>query len=112
MERPQPILSERSEFIGCSAMSRRSAERLRQRECRLFSRAGTTLQQSLYHSAPDHHENLMNPAHGTVYLIGAGPGDPGLITVRGRECISLADVVVYDYLANEQLLEFAPSHAE
>jgi len=54
----------------------------------------------------------MNPAHGTVYLIGAGPGDPGLITVRGRECISLADVVVYDYLANEQLLEFAPSHAE
>ncbi len=49
---------------------------------------------------------------GHVYLIGAGPGDPGLITVRGRECISLADVVVYDYLANEQLLEFAPSHAE
>src|SRR6185369_8109795 len=49
---------------------------------------------------------------GHVYLIGAGPGDPGLITVRGRECISLADVVVYDYLANEQLLEFAPPHAE
>jgi uroporphyrinogen III methyltransferase/synthase len=49
---------------------------------------------------------------GFVYLIGAGPGDPGLITVRGRECVSLADVVVYDYLANERLLEFAPSHAE
>jgi len=46
----------------------------------------------------------MNPTHGIVYLIGAGPGDPGLITVRGRECIGLADVVVYDYLANEQLL--------
>jgi len=53
---------------------------------------------------------LMKKGH--VYLIGAGPGDPGLITVRGRECISLADVVVYDYLANEQLLEFASSHAE
>jgi uroporphyrinogen III methyltransferase/synthase len=49
---------------------------------------------------------------GFVYLIGAGPGDPGLITVRGRECISLADVVVYDYLANEQLLDFAPSNSE
>jgi len=49
---------------------------------------------------------------GTVYLIGAGPGDPGLITVRGRECISLADVVVYDYLANEHLLEYARPGAE
>jgi uroporphyrinogen III methyltransferase/synthase len=47
-----------------------------------------------------------------VYLIGAGPGDPGLITVRGRECIGLADVVVYDYLANPRLLEYAPPHAE
>ncbi len=49
---------------------------------------------------------------GTVYLIGAGPGDPGLITVRGRECIALADVVVYDYLANEQLLTYARPGAE
>lgn len=50
--------------------------------------------------------------NGFVYLVGAGPGDPGLITVRGRECISLADVVVYDYLACEQLLEFASPGAE
>jgi uroporphyrinogen III methyltransferase/synthase len=49
----------------------------------------------------------MTTHSGTVYLIGAGPGDPGLITVRGRECIALADVVIYDYLANEQLLEYA-----
>lgn len=42
---------------------------------------------------------------GFVYLIGAGPGDPGLITVKGRECIARADVVIYDYLANECLLE-------
>jgi len=48
----------------------------------------------------------------TVYLIGAGPGDPGLITVRGRECISLADVVIYDYLANGELLKHAKPDAE
>jgi len=45
--------------------------------------------------------------NGFVHIVGAGPGDPGLITVRGKECISLADVVVYDYLASEQLLELA-----
>lgn len=50
--------------------------------------------------------------NGFVYLVGAGPGDPGLITVRGKECISLADVIVYDYLASEQLLDFAAPHAE
>ncbi len=41
---------------------------------------------------------------GRVYLIGAGPGDPGLITVRGLECLRAADVVIYDYLANPALL--------
>jgi len=45
---------------------------------------------------------------GIVYLIGAGPGDPGLITVRGRECLQRAEVVVYDYLANPELLRDAP----
>lgn len=49
---------------------------------------------------------------GIVYLVGAGPGDPSLITLRGVECLKKADVVVYDYLANEQLLNFAPVHAE
>jgi len=45
---------------------------------------------------------------GIVYLIGAGPGDPGLITVKGRECLRRAGVVVYDYLANPVLLREAP----
>lgn len=49
---------------------------------------------------------------GKVYLIGAGPGDPGLITVRGVECIQRADVVVYDYLANPVLLRHARADAE
>jgi uroporphyrinogen III methyltransferase/synthase len=45
---------------------------------------------------------------GVVYLIGAGPGDPGLITVRGAELLAAADVVIYDYLANEKLLDYCP----
>ncbi len=49
---------------------------------------------------------------GKVYLIGAGPGDPGLITVRGRECIARAEVILYDHLANDTLLTFAPPGAE
>jgi uroporphyrinogen III methyltransferase/synthase len=46
----------------------------------------------------------MNEASGIVYLVGAGPGDPGLLTLRGAECLSEADVVLYDYLAAPELL--------
>ncbi len=49
---------------------------------------------------------------GTVYLIGAGPGDPGLLTVRGLDCLRRADVVVYDYLVNPVLLAHASAGAE
>ena len=49
---------------------------------------------------------------GLVYLVGAGPGDPGLITVKGQECIRKADVLVYDYLANAALLKNARPDAE
>ena len=43
----------------------------------------------------------------TVYLIGAGPGDPGLITVRGLQCLTSADVVLYDHLVHARLLRHA-----
>ena len=49
---------------------------------------------------------------GKVYLVGAGPGDPGLITVRGRYLLEKAEVVVYDYLASVKLLKFVPKDAE
>ena len=47
-----------------------------------------------------------------VYLVGAGPGDPGLITVKGKECIQNADVIIYDYLASPALLNYARKSAE
>ncbi len=49
---------------------------------------------------------------GKVYLVGAGPGDPGLITVRGKGLLERAEVVVYDYLASKKLLKHAPETAE
>ncbi len=49
---------------------------------------------------------------GKVYLIGAGPGDPGLITVKGLECIGIADVIIYDYLASPSLLKQASKKAQ
>jgi uroporphyrinogen III methyltransferase/synthase len=49
---------------------------------------------------------------GKVYLVGAGPGDPGLITVKGMECLNQADVVIYDHLASAKLLKYAREDAE
>ncbi len=55
--------------------------------------------------------NVKDP-RGRVYLVGAGPGDPALITLRGIECLERADLVLYDYLVNPEILEHAPPTAE
>ncbi|PNY82064.1 uroporphyrinogen-III C-methyltransferase [Deinococcus koreensis] len=49
-----------------------------------------------------------SPSRAFVSLIGAGPGDPGLLTLRGQQALQAADVVLFDYLANPELLRFAP----
>ena len=49
---------------------------------------------------------------GKVYLVGAGPGDLGLVTLRAKECIESADVIVYDHLANPEMLGWARDDAE
>lgn len=54
---------------------------------------------------------IMN-TQGIVYLAGAGPGDPGLLTIKAAQCLKKADVVVYDYLANPKFLDLAPAKAK
>ena len=49
---------------------------------------------------------------GKVYLIGAGPGDPGLLTLKGRDCLAACDVVVYDRLADPRILSWVNPEAE
>ncbi len=53
-----------------------------------------------------------NNKKGICFLVGAGPGDPGLLTLRAKECLESADVVVYDYLCNPEILNHAPSDAK
>ena len=49
---------------------------------------------------------------GIVYLVGAGPGDPSLITLRGVQCLQRADVILFDYLVNPRVLVHAPAASE
>jgi len=57
---------------------------------------------------------MPNPSstNGIVYIVGGGPGDPGLITVKGLDCLRRADVVLYDRLVAQELLNEVPTHAE
>src|SRR6187549_3739479 len=57
---------------------------------------------------------MLNPSavNGIVYIVGGGPGDPGLITVKGLDCLRRADVVLYDRLVAQELLNEVPVHAE
>ena len=59
-------------------------------------------------SAPD----TTQPKPGICYLAGAGPGDLGLVTLRTKECVEQADVIVFDHLCNEEILKWARPDAE
>ncbi|MBI4412422.1 MAG: uroporphyrinogen-III C-methyltransferase [Deltaproteobacteria bacterium] len=54
----------------------------------------------------------MNNKSGIIYLVGAGPGDPELITLKGARVLGLADVIFYDHLANRELLKMAKPSAQ
>ena len=54
----------------------------------------------------------LSPTSGIVYIVGGGPGDPGLITVKGLDCLRRADVVLYDRLSSPELLRETQPHAE
>src|SRR6266566_2390726 len=56
--------------------------------------------------------NTSTKSKGKVYLVGAGPGDLGLVTLRAKECIEGADAIVYDHLANPEMLSWARDDAE
>ena len=55
---------------------------------------------------------ILSSKTGKVYLVGAGPGDPELLTMKGASCLQKADVVIYDRLVDPRLLELAPARAE
>ena len=54
----------------------------------------------------------MKNSHGIVYLVGAGPGDIGLLTVKGLRCLQKAEAVIYDFHLNAQILNYIRHDAE
>jgi len=63
-------------------------------------------------SAEKDRESMSSPGIGTVYIVGAGPGDPGLLTIKGLECIQTCDVVAYDRLVSQPILDMIPAGIE
>jgi uroporphyrin-III C-methyltransferase len=63
-------------------------------------------------SAKGNSASQRHTVNGIVYIVGGGPGDPGLITVKGLHCLRRADVVLYDRLVAQALLNEAPTGAE
>jgi uroporphyrin-III C-methyltransferase len=57
-------------------------------------------------------QQLFEAENGKVYIVGAGPGAPDLLTLRARDLLTTADVVLYDYLIDPDVLRFAPPHGE
>lgn len=57
-------------------------------------------------------EAANKPRKPHVFIVGAGPGDPGLLTLKAAECLKKADVVVYDRLVSDEILDLLPAHAE
>jgi uroporphyrinogen III methyltransferase/synthase len=56
--------------------------------------------------------NISEKKNGTVYLVGAGPGDPELLTLKGKKALEIAQVVLYDHLSSLDLLDLVPDSAE
>ena len=69
-----------------------------------------TIDHEKYRKPPD--ASRYQAERGIVYLVGAGPGDPGLITVKGRDLLMSSDLVIYDYLVNPELLLHVSADAE
>ena len=55
---------------------------------------------------------MKKESKGICILTGAGPGDIGLVTLRARQAVEQAEVIVYDYLCNPEILKWAPTNAE
>jgi uroporphyrinogen III methyltransferase/synthase len=70
------------------------------------------LENSVYHKLHANENGTVAMKPGTVYLVGAGPGDPGLITLKGLECLARADLVLYDGLVNPLILLGTHGRAE
>src|SRR6266436_4357243 len=68
--------------------------------------------ESIHHESNEEKAKHYRAWLGTVYLVGAGPGDPGLLTVKARDLLESCDVVIYDYLVNPELLRHVSTGAE